>query len=145
MKEKKAGGIERRSRGCWRRVKEYEDELVGADDEMFLGVLAQKSGLSKCNCPFKRNWPLLLLFNYSFLPSVPFTLHVNPSSLPGSRAAPRPTYQIPTPASPSPPLLSTSSRGMKARLKSPLSRPSDCLSLSSARRFLLLQMDDWSG
>lgn len=55
------------------------------------------------------------------------------------------TYQIPMPASPGPPLLSTSSRGGEARLKSPLSLPSDCLSLSSARRFLLLQMDDWSG
>lgn len=87
-------------------------------------------------------FPFLIMF---FFPSIPFTLHVYPSSLPGSRGALRPTYQTPVPASPGPPLLSTSSRGGEARLKSPLSLPSDCLSLSSARRFLLLQMDDWSG
>lgn len=43
------------------------------------------------------------------------------------------------------PKLSTTNKGGEASLKSPLSLPSDCLGLSSARRFLLLQMDDWSG
>lgn len=56
------------------------------------------------------------------------------------------TYQCQAPAAPRPPSpLSTSSRGGEARLESPLSLLSDCLSLSSARRLLLLQMDDWSG
>lgn len=104
---------------------------VEKEDFLWFGLHGLKTGENLP--PAYRNDILGLL-------SSPSTLHVYPASLPSSRGARKP---IPTGARLPP--LSTSSRGGEARLESPLSLLSDCLSLSSARRLLLLQMDDWSG
>lgn len=74
-----------------------------------------------------------------FLP--PFGLHVYPSCLPGLFKA-----YLPMPA---PPLQSSTAinqqQGWRGQTEEPLRLRSDCFSLSSARRLLLLQMDDGSG
>lgn len=84
---------------------------------------------------------LSILFRWYFVYSVPLpSVFIHPSNQPEHVEA-----YLHLPSSPQSSPAINQQQGFRGQTEEPLSLPSDCLSLSSARRLLLLQMDDWSG